>query len=139
MFDGTLTLSTIQVNVAVTGLFWQLVMRYNIIGGIMWTMVYSGLAFTMSVAARYRSWYLIHENISRFKMFLLIDAHDTEDSTKGWRCVKVSVMIMSLACCLGMVGVSYYYVNTSWSSFLTFIGIIFGLYYSIVEYNRYIN
>merc|ERR1719203_2413634 len=40
---------TLNVDVAVTGLFWQLVMRYNVLGALMWTFVYSMLSFFVAV------------------------------------------------------------------------------------------
>ena len=51
------------MDVAVTGLFWQLVMRYNVLGALMWTFVYSVISFFLAISSRYRSWYLIHDNI----------------------------------------------------------------------------
>ena len=104
----------------------------------MWTFVYCGCAFSLSIITRFRSWYSIHDHIHRIKMFFLIDAHDSEElASRAWKCVKVSVMIMSLALCFGLIGISYYY-DAEWSSFVSFVGSIFGVYYAIVKLLLYV-
>ena len=105
-------------------------MRYCVLGGIMWTMIYSTCALVVAVAARYRSWNIIHENIPRYKLFLLTDAHDLEGE-KGWARCKTAIMAGSILTCVILISLSWIFINQTWSSFAHFIGIIWALYYLI--------
>ena len=121
---------SLEVEVAINGLYWQLVMRYCVLGGVMWTMIYSVCALFVAVASRYRSWKIIHENIPRYKLFLLTDAHDLEGE-RGWAICKTLIMLSSILTCIILIILSWIFINQTWSSFAHFIGIIWALYYLI--------
>eukprot|EP01084_Bolivina_argentea_P105693 189280_1 len=122
---------SVEVDVAVNGFFWQLVMRYCVLGGVVWSMVYCVGAFFVSISSRFRSWKLIHAKLPRWKLFFLIDARDYETNNVGWTRIKFMVMGGSIMIALVTIVTSYFYIEEKWSSFIHFVGIVFALYYFI--------
>eukprot|EP00485_Elphidium_margaritaceum_P010023 CAMPEP_0202690286 /NCGR_PEP_ID=MMETSP1385-20130828/5306_1 /ASSEMBLY_ACC=CAM_ASM_000861 /TAXON_ID=933848 /ORGANISM="Elphidium margaritaceum" /LENGTH=1358 /DNA_ID=CAMNT_0049345523 /DNA_START=37 /DNA_END=4113 /DNA_ORIENTATION=+ len=129
MIFACLASMTLQIEVALNAFFWQLAMRYCVLAGVSWTIVYTVCSLLVAVVSRYRTWKIAHQEIPRYKLFLLIDAQDTEESNKNWMRLKVAVMCLSLILGFGMIIVSYVFIDASWSSFVHFCGIIWLLYY----------
>eukprot|EP01083_Nonionella_stella_P048701 130036_1 len=135
-FVGTIGASlvtsyNVNVEFVVNGYFWQLLMRYCIIGGFIWSVVYAIYAFLLSFMSRMMSWNLLHPNLSRIKFFCLVDAKDHEKKNKAWRNCKVFTMASSLMLFAAFIGFGLYldHLGNDASGFVVFIGIIWILYY----------
>eukprot|EP01084_Bolivina_argentea_P262833 444648_1 len=122
---------TINIELAINGFFWQLVMRYSIIGGLLWGVIYLFFASILCFMSRMMSWKLLHPNISRWKFFCLIDAKDHEKKNKAWRNCKVFTMISCLIffVIFMILGLFLGFKGNSAAGFLVFIAMIWISYY----------
>eukprot|EP01084_Bolivina_argentea_P274382 467673_1 len=128
MFFSCLAAFSLEVETAINAMFWQLVMRYCVLGATMWIFVYSITVKSIAVGAHYKQWNHIH-NIPKYWMPFLVNTQYIENVSNFDTFIKTAVMGGSLVLFFIFVIISVVFKDRSWSSFIGFIGIIFLCYY----------